>query len=92
MYFDWDDEKTEINRTKHGVSFAEAATAFQDPNALEQFDAVHSDDEERWILVGMSARRRVLIVVFVERVDDCLRIISARKAIKAEMDSYFSRV
>ncbi len=93
MSFEWDDKKASANLKKHGVSFAEAATAFQDPNALEMFDEDHSeDDEDRWVLVGMSAKSRVLLVIFVEEVEDSLRIISARKAIPEEVDQYYARI
>lgn len=66
MIFDWDDNKAESNKKKHGISFAEAATAFSDPNAIEFLDTKNSDKEERWILVGLLANH-VLLVVFVER-------------------------
>ena len=52
MIFDWDDNKAESNKKKHGVSFAEAATAFSDPNAIEFLDEKNFDKEDRWILVG----------------------------------------
>lgn len=70
----------------------EAATAFSDPNAIEFRDAKNSDKEDRWILVGLSARNNILLVVFVEREEKLIRIISARKAIKEEMNQYFSKV
>ena len=92
MIFDWDDSKAESNKKKHGVSFAEAATAFSDPNALELLDEDNSEPEDRWILVGMSVKSRVLLVIFVEREGDILRIISARKAERDEINQYFSRV
>lgn len=92
MVFDWDDNKAESNKKKHGVSFAEAATAFSDPNAIEFLDAKNSEKEERWILVGLSARSHVLLVVFVEREEKLIRIVSARKAVKEEMNQYFSKV
>ena len=92
MSFEWDDKKAEVNRKKHGVSFAEAATAFQDPNAIELFDEKHSEDEDRWVLVGMSAKSRVLLVIFVEEVEDSIRIVSARKAVTEETDEYYKRV
>src|ERR1035437_6861964 len=62
MIFDWDDAKTESNKKKHGVSFAEAATAFSGPNAIEFLDGKNSDREDRWILVGLSSRSQVLLV------------------------------
>jgi uncharacterized DUF497 family protein len=92
MIFDWDDNKAESNKKKHGVSFAEAATAFSDPNAIEFLDAKNSDKEERWILVGLSARSHVLLVVFVEREEKLIRIVSARKAVKEEINQYFLKV
>ncbi len=92
MIFDWDDTKAESNKKKHGVSFAEAATAFSDPNAIEVLDDQSSHKEERWILVGLSAKSHVLLVVFVEREEKIIRIISARKAVKDEINQYFSRV
>ncbi len=84
--------KQSPTRKKHGVSFAEAATAFSDPNAIEFLDAKNSDKEERWILVGLSARSQVLLVVFVEREEKLIRIVSARKAVKEEMNQYFLKV
>ena len=92
MIFDWDDNKAESNKKKHGVSFAEAATAFSDPNAIEFLDEKNSDKEDRWILVGLSARSHVLLVVFVEPEEKLIRIVSARKAVKEEMNQYFSKV
>ena len=92
MGFEWDDTKADANKKKHGVSFAEAATAFNDLQALELFDEDHSEDESRWILVGLSAKSRILLVVFVEKHDDAIRIISARKAHKDEIDQYYLRV
>ena len=92
MMFDWDDAKAEANKKKHGISFAEAATAFSDPNAIEFLDDKSSDKEERWILVGLSAKSQVVLVIFVEREEKIIRIISARKAVKDEINQYYSRV
>lgn len=92
MIFDWDDNKAESNKKKHGVSFAEAATAFADPNAIEFLDSKNSDKEDRWILVGLSARSQVLLVVFVEREEKFVRIVSARRAVKDEINQYFAKV
>ena len=92
MIFDWDDAKAESNKKKHGVSFAEAATAFADPNAIEFLDVKSTDKEDRWILVGLSSRSQVLLVVFVERGEKHIRIVSARKSVKDEINQYFSRV
>jgi len=87
MRFEWDDEKARINLKKHGVSFAEAAEVFDDPNALGDYDSEHSDEEARFFIIGMSSRR-LLYVVYAERVGDAVRIISARKAKKAEQANY----
>lgn len=92
MVFEWDDVKAEDNKKKHGVSFAEAATAFSDPNSIELIDVDSSDKEERWILVGLSTKTRVLLVIYAEHDHERIRIISARKANKDETDQYFSRV
>lgn len=90
--FEWDDAKAEANKKKHGVSFAEAATVFSDPNAIELLDNESADKEERWVLVGLSAKSRVLLLVYAEREDDHIRIISARRADKDETDQYFLRI
>lgn len=92
MNCEWDDKKASLNKRKHGVSFAEATTVFDDPNALEILDDSHSAYEERWILIGFSVKRRVLIVVYVEKFKDMIRIISARKAVKEEINQYKKRV
>jgi uncharacterized DUF497 family protein len=92
VVFEWDDSKAESNNKKHGVSFAEAATAFSDPQALEVFDRKNSLQEDRWILVGISAKDQVLVVVFVEREEQVVRIISARQAVRVEIETYYSKV
>ena len=78
MEFEWDPEKALTNSEKHGVSFDEAALAFFDPNAVELFDDMHSDDEVRFQLIGISSIR-LLFVGYTVR-DDRVRIITARKA------------
>jgi uncharacterized DUF497 family protein len=85
--FEWDGEKARANLKKHGVSFGEATEVFYDPNALEDYDSEHSDEEERFFIIGMSSRR-LLYVVYAERAGDAVRIISARKAHKAEQENY----
>ena len=92
MVFEWDDVKADDNKKKHGVSFAEATTAFADPNAIELLDTESADKEERWILVGASVKTRVLLVVYAEGDEDYIRIISARRADKDETNQYFSRI
>ena len=84
LTFEWDSSKAASNERKHGVSFIEAATVFLDPLARLFDDPDHSDDEVRLLLVGISARRRALLVVHVER-SEVLRIISARLATRREL-------
>lgn len=87
MKFEWDDEKAQANLEKHGVSFGEATEVFYDPNALEDYDSEHSEDEARFFIIGLSSRR-LLYVIYAERTGDVVRIISARKADKAERENY----
>ena len=93
--FVWDDKKNASNQKKHGVSFEEAKTCFEDDHARVFFDAEHSAREERSILVGLSNQLRTLVVVFTERsgiVSEQLinRIISARKATRKEFQYYWN--
>ena len=85
--FAWDREKARINREKHGVSFEEAATVFGDHGAMILAVPDHSDDEDRFVLIGYSIGRRLLTVVHVER-RQILRIISAWSADRAERKLY----
>jgi len=87
MRFEWDDEKAVANLKKHSVSFGEATEVFYDPNALEGEDAQHSFDEVRYFIIGYSFQR-MLFVVFIERHDDLIRIISARPPTLAERKLY----
>ena len=90
LIFVWDDNKDKINRRKHGISFEEAKTVFFDENAREYFDPDHSEDENRFILLGMSARLRILVVCYCFREKECaIRIISARRAEKTEQEAYW---
>ena len=90
--FEWDDAKAESNRRKHGVSFEEAETVFYDPHALVIDDVEHSGDEQRFVIVGLSAVARVLTVCHCYREpDERIRIISARKATKNEENEYWRR-
>jgi uncharacterized DUF497 family protein len=77
MEFEWDDRKAEYNLHRHGVSFTEAATLFYDPLSITFDDPDHSDDEERFIIIGTSAQQRLLIVGHTDR-GDRIRLISAR--------------
>lgn len=89
--FVWDERKERSNRRRHGVSFAEAQTAFWDEQALVYCDPDHSADEDRFILLGMSLALRVLVVCHCCREDDrVIRIISARRATRRERASYGS--
>ncbi len=88
--FEWDEEKNRQNRRKHGVSFEEAQTVFFDENALRFFDPDHSNDEDRFIMLGISSQLRVLIVCHCYRQDETvIRIISARKANREEERDYW---
>jgi uncharacterized DUF497 family protein len=87
MEFEWDPRKARINLRKHGVSFTEAATIFGDELAITVSDPDHSDNEDRYITIGWSARRRLLIVSHTDR-GDRIRIISARELTKAERKEY----
>lgn len=87
--FEWDDDKNEENIRKHGVSFVEAADAFRDENSILFYDEAHSEDEDRFYLIGVSSRLNVLIVFHCYRLDEATtRIISARKATTNEKKEY----
>ena len=89
LRFEWDERKNKRNRTKHGVWFEEAQSVFSDPHARLFFDLEHSEEEERFILLGVSSAARTLVVVHCYRESDSLiRIISARKATKKEVRFY----
>lgn len=85
--FDWDPKKAQSNRRKHGVSFDEASTVFGDSFALLMMDPDHSLEEDRYLLLGMSIRQRLLVVAFAER-SPVTRIISARRATRVERKKY----
>ncbi len=87
LEFAWDTRKAKTNEAKHGVSFEEAASVFGDPLALTIADPDHSDEEDRFVLVGLSALKRLLVVVHVER-GDTIRIIGARPATRREREAY----
>jgi uncharacterized DUF497 family protein len=87
LTFEWDEGKASENLAKHGVTFAEASTVFGDPLSRTIPDPLHSDDEERFIVVGESALRRTLVVAHTLR-GETIRIISARKATSRERTDY----
>jgi uncharacterized DUF497 family protein len=81
--FEWYRPKAAANRTKHGVTFEEASTVFGDPLGRVTDDPRHSEGEERFVLLGESDRRRLLVVMFTER-DGVIHLISARRAARRE--------
>ena len=83
LVFEWDPEKAKENIETHGISFDEASTAFGDTLSLTMYDPLHSEQEDRFILIGNSHKNRLLVVVHIERGQN-VRIISARKATKKE--------
>jgi uncharacterized DUF497 family protein len=91
----WDPAKARRNLQKHGVSFERAARVFLDPFAISIFDESHSEDEDRWITVGVEANEVLLVVVHTFRNVDAdvslVRLISARKATKEEAQQYHER-
>ena len=94
MKFEWDKIKENINIQKHGVSFEEAVYVFSDIYALSRYDDEHSDYEDRWVLLGRSLNKTLLVVVHTFRDKDGVeftRIISARKATKKEKQAYQRR-
>jgi len=92
LRIEWDEAKSRINKRKHGVSFQEVATVFSDENALLLADPDHSDEEDRFVLLGLSTTLRSLLVCHCYRSDDeIIRIISARKATKSEVSVYAKR-
>ena len=89
MRFDWDPAKAAANIKKHQVSFEEARTVFYDDFAVQFLDEEHSQDEERFIMLGMSSAARLLVVCHCERAEgEVIRIISARKATRGEAAFY----
>ena len=86
--FEWNTRKNTSNQKKHGISFEEAKTIFTDQFARMIEDPDHSDDEDRFILLGASIHSRLLVVCHCIRNDDLIRIISARKADKQEQHIY----
>jgi len=87
--FEWDPRKDSANQRKHGVSFEEAQSVFFDENAVQFYDEHHSEQEDRFIMLGLSIHSRVLVVCHCERESgNVIRIISARKATKSERQYY----
>ena len=92
LLFEWDPAKNEINQKKHSVSFEEAKSVFADPEALVIDDPEHSQQEERFIILGLSTNARLLVVCHCLRYSETvIRIISARKATRTEANQYAVR-
>ena len=93
MKFEWDKNKEKLNIKKHGVTFEQASYVFTDQFALNIFDEEHSEDEDRWVLLGKSLNETLLLVIHTFRDDgtEFVRIISARKATKIEKLAYQKR-
>jgi uncharacterized protein len=88
--FAWDSRKNLSNNKKHGVYFQEAVTVFYDENGMEYYDPDHSEDEDRFLMVGISRNLRVLVVSYCYRqLETTIRIISSRKADNQEIRNYF---
>ena len=87
--FEWDENKNEINKKKHKISFEEAKTVFYDENALLIDDPEHSVEEDRFIIMGLSTKANLLVVCHCYRESESvIRLISARKATKTESEQY----
>jgi len=92
IHFEWDEAKNLVNQKKHHVSFEEAQAVFADERALLIHDSDHSDKEDRFVLLGMSAKIKILAVCHCYRKsDEVIRIISARKATRNEQRTYWER-
>ncbi len=87
VFIEWDGKKANKNLAKHGISFDEALTVFDDPLSITIDDPLHSEGERRLIILGMSTRQRLLVVVHTER-KHSLRIITARRATRRERKLY----
>ncbi len=87
MNFEWDEVKAAANLEKHGVSFEEAKTVFDDPLYVDFYDPDHSYDEHRYIIIGQSGQGRLMIVSYAER-GGTLRLISSREVTPAERKAY----
>jgi hypothetical protein len=87
--FAWDRQKARSNAARHGVSFEEAASVFYDEHAVQFFDEANSGHEDRYVMLGMSQKLRILVVVHCERESGrVIRVISARKATRTEREYY----
>ena len=87
LTFEWDEDKSKRNVRKHGVAFEEAKTVFNDPFEITIADPAHSDDEDRYLDIGLSLKGRLLVVWYAER-NENIRIIGCRKATRFERKAY----
>jgi len=87
LTFEWDEAKDLENQCKHGVSFEETRSVFNDPRSITIADELHSDEEDRYLDIGISSRGRLIVVSYAERGAN-IRIISSRKATKREAKAY----
>lgn len=90
MKFEWDERKARVNEKKHGVSFREAESVFYDENARLLYDAEHSSEEERYIMLGMSDSLLLVVCHLYKEDEETIRIFSARRANKPEQQQYKS--
>ncbi len=92
LRFEWDNNKDKANISKHGISFDQAQTAFYDEYAIQFFDPEHSENEDRFLLLGTSFKLKTLVICHCFREEETVvRIISARKADKEEEQVYWSK-
>jgi len=87
LTFEWDEKKADENLRKHGVSFDEAKTVFNDPFSVTIYDPDHSSDEQRYIDIGLSSKGRLIVVSYCER-GETIRLISSREATRKEQRDY----
>jgi uncharacterized DUF497 family protein len=87
MRFEWDNAKADQNLLKHGITFNEAQTVFDDPFYVDFYDPDHSENEERYLIIGTSNQGRLLIMSYTER-GDAIRLISARELTRSEREAY----
>jgi uncharacterized protein len=86
MEYEWDTNKAQSNRQKHGIDFADVVSVFTDDFAITVMD--EHPDEERFVTIGMDALGRVIVVVYTWRSETCIRLISARKSTRIERQQY----
>lgn len=95
LHFEWNLYKAKTNFRSHGVSFEEAKTVFYDENAIEFYDQDHSFKEERYLMIGLSSKIRLLLVSYTvceDKDEDVIRIISSRKPTKKEQQTYLEKL